>query len=357
MSDIPSSHSPKAYSGKPLSQHEIDNLLGWNGEVPPETTAAPASDNLLTSLTKGVSYGRLPMLEVVFDRFVRVLSTSLRNFTAESIEVIFEKISSVRFGDYLNTVSLPTMVCVFRAREWDNQGVIVISSSLIYSVVDVLMGGRRRQSNTRVEGRPYTTIERRMIEYMIPLILNDLSAAFSPITNVNFDFERLETDPRFATIARNGNAILVTHLQVDMDGRGGEIQIVLPYATIEPVREMLLQHFIGEKFGKDAIWQEHLAAELWTTELLLEATFPSEKFLLGDILKWKVGQHITLSVEKNAQVDMCCGNFRLFSGKMGQKSGAIAVRIEKMFFNTPATSSACDTQSDIEDTKEEDYAA
>src|SRR3546814_16522643 len=75
-----------------------------------------------------VSYERLPMREVVFDRLVRMMSTSLRNFTSDNVEVSLDNITSSRFGDYLNSIPLPAMLAVFKAEEWDNYGLITVDS-------------------------------------------------------------------------------------------------------------------------------------------------------------------------------------------------------------------------------------
>ena len=198
-----------------------------------------------------VNYERLPMLEVVFDRLVRMMSTSLRNFTSDNVEVSLDQISSVRFGDYLNSIPLPAMLSVFKAEEWDNYGLMVVDSALIYSIVDVLLGGRRGTAAMRIEGRPYTTIERNLVERMVHVVLSDLSAAFDPLSPVVFRFDRLETNPRFATIARPANAAVLAKLRIDMEDRGGRLELLIPYATLEPVRELLLQMFMGEKFGRD----------------------------------------------------------------------------------------------------------
>ncbi|MBZ0325119.1 MAG: flagellar motor switch protein FliM, partial [Alphaproteobacteria bacterium] len=223
-----------------LNQDEIDSLLGFdaNGEDPNGLSGINA---LLNNAL--VSYERLPMLEVVFDRLVRLLTTSMRNFTSDNVEVSLDSITSIRFGDYLNSVPLPAMLTVFKADLWDNFGLLTIDSALIYSVVDVLLGGRRGTSALRVEGRPYTTIERTLVERMIHVLLEDLSAAFEPLSPVNFSFDRMETNPRFATIVRPANVSVVAKLRIDMEDRGGRIDLLLPYATLEPVREMLLQMF------------------------------------------------------------------------------------------------------------------
>ena len=149
-----------------------------------------------------VNYERLPMLEVVFgDRLVRMMSTSLRNFTSDNVEVSLDQITSVRFGDYLNSIPLPAMLNVFKAEEWDNSGLMTIDSAMIYSIVDVLLGGRRGTAAMRIEGRPYTTIERNLVERLVRVVLADMSGAFDPLSPVTFRFDRLETNPRFATIA------------------------------------------------------------------------------------------------------------------------------------------------------------
>jgi flagellar motor switch protein FliM len=70
----------------------------------------------------------------------------------------------VRFGDYLNSIPLPCVLSVFKAEEWENFGLFTVDSSLIYSIIDVLLGGRRGQASLRIEGRPYTTIETNLVE-------------------------------------------------------------------------------------------------------------------------------------------------------------------------------------------------
>ncbi len=268
------------------------------------------------------------MLEVVFDRLVRVLSTTLRNFTGENVEVSLDNITSLRFGDYLNSIPLPAMLGVFKAEEWDNFGLLTVDSSLIYSIVDVLLGGRRGTAPIRIEGRPYTTIERSLVERMVHVILNDLSAAFDPLSPVTFRFDRLETNPRFATIARPANAVILARLRVDMEDRGGKLELCLPYATLEPVRELLLQMFLGEKFGRDSIWENHLANQLWQTHVDIEAVLGEIRMSLYEALNLKVGSRIMLNATPHSTVTLRCGDSSLFIGAMGRKDGNIAIRVE-----------------------------
>ena len=315
-----------------LNQDEIDSLLGFD-EDQDEMNERSGIQAILSSAL--VSYERLPMLEVVFDRLVRLMSTSLRNFTSDNVEVSLDNIASIRFGDYLNSIPLPAMLSVFKAEEWDNYGLITVDSSLIYSIVDVLLGGRRGTAAMRIEGRPYTTIERSLVERMVHVMLGDLSAAFEPLSPVTFRFDRLETNPRFATISRPSNAAIVARLRIDMEDRGGRLELLLPYATLEPVRELLLQMFMGEKFGRDTIWETHLAQELWVTDVDLEAVIDTQLMKLRDVFDLKVGSQIMLNATKSSPVSLVCGNIPMYTGRMGRKSDKIAVQIEDRVAKIP----------------------
>ena len=276
-----------------------------------------------------VSYERLPMLEIVFDRLLRMMSTSLRNLTSDNVEVSLDSITSIRFGDYLETIPMPAMISVFKAEEWDNYGLMITDSALIYSIVDVLLGGRRGTAAMRIEGRPYTTIERNLVERMVTVILSDLSAAFDPISPVTFRFDRLETNPRFATIARPANAAVLARLRIDMEDRVGRVELLLPYATLEPVRELLLQMFMGEKFGRDSIWETHLANELWSTDVELDAVLDQIVLSLNDVMNWRPGSQISLNAVPSSPINLRCGEIPLFVGGMGQKNGNMAIKIDK----------------------------
>jgi flagellar motor switch protein FliM len=221
------------------------------------------------------------------------------------------------------------MLGVFEATQWQNYGLIFVESSLIYSTVDVLLGGRRGAAAMRVEGRPYTTIERNLIQRMIGVVLTDLASAFEPLYPIQFRFDRLETNPRFATIARPGNSAIVAKLRVDMEDRGGRMELVFPYSTLEPIRNLLLQMFLGEKFGNDPIWEGHLATELWYTDIDIEAVLDQQMMKLNELINLEVGSRIILNAQPNSEVELRCGGKRMFVGHMGRRRNSIAVCIDR----------------------------
>lgn len=316
---------PAPQSERVLNQDEIDSLLGFDLGDDDGSESRGIRAIINSAL---VSYERLPMLEIVFDRLVRLMTTSLRNFTSDNVEVSLDNISSIRFGDYLNSIPLPAILSVFRAEELDNYGLLTVDSNLIYSIVDVLLGGRRGTAALRIEGRPYTTIERVLVQRMVEVILADATSAFEPLTPIHFTLDRLETNPRFAAIARPANAAILVKLRIDMEDRGGRVELLLPYSTLEPIRTLLLQQFMGEKFGRDNIWEGHLATELWTTDTEVRVVLDEQQTPISTVLNLKVGDTFMLNATPDSEVSIRCGAIPVTKGRMGRKGHHIAVRVE-----------------------------
>jgi len=307
-----------------LNQDEIDLLLGFDGAA-----AGPdRSSGIYAILDRSMmAYEKLPMLEVVFDRLVRMLSSSFRNFTSDNVDVSIDSMVSMRFDDYLNSIPLPALLVVFRAVEWENFGILTIDSAQIYSTVDILLGGRRTAKPVRVEGRPYTTIEQDIVKKMTDIVLSDMSSSFDPLSPVSFMFDRIESNPRFAQITRPNSPVLLVRLRVDMEERGGHIEIMLPHATLEPIRDLLVQLFMGEKFGQDSVWERHLGREVGQADIELEAVLDERKISLGEVVDLKIGSTILLDVSPDDPVRIKCGGVPVTTAQVGKVGDRIAVAI------------------------------
>ncbi|MFO0388514.1 MAG: flagellar motor switch protein FliM [Alphaproteobacteria bacterium] len=310
-----------------LNQDEIDTLLGFDSVA----DGGPQMDGIYAILDKSTTaYEKLPMLEVVFDRLVRQLSTSLRNFTSENVDVSLDSMTSIRFDDYLNSIPLPALLVVFRAVEWENFGIINVDTAQIYAMVDILLGGRKSAKPTRVDGRPYTTIEQDIIKRMVEVVLADLSSAFEPLSPATFHLERLETNPRFATITRPANPALLVRLKIDMvEERGGYIEILMPHTTLEPIRDLLLQMFMGENFGQDTVWEKHLGRELRNTGVTIEAVFEEKTVTLKDIMSLKVGSTVLLECTAEDELQIRVGGVPVTTGTMGRVGEHVAIALNE----------------------------
>lgn len=323
-----------------MTQDEIDTMLGFSiGD-----DGRGGRNGIQAIVDSGsVTYERLPMLEIIFERLVRLLSTSLRNLFSDNVEVTLEGIRSVRFGDYINSISLPAMLAVFKADEWDNFGLVTIESALTYSVLDTMLGGKRGQAAARVDGRPFTSIEMNLLRRVIGVVLGDAEAAFRPLSPVNFKIDRIESNPRFVSISRPANAAIRVELRFDMEGRGGSLHLLLPYATIEPIRELLLESFMGEKLGRDPIWENHLATEVWQADVPVRCVLHECTMPLKRVMKLEIGDTLMFDARPDSVASLRCGEFIVSEGRIGRVDDRIAVQIVSPLRRSKTTMAAFDT--------------
>lgn len=297
----------------------------------PQAVPQPVSDRRvgLKALVDSavVSHEKLPMLDVVFDRFVRTLSTSMRNFTSDNIEITIQRVTAMRLSDFLADITPPSLISVVHSPQWDNYSLFTVDAKLAYTVLDALLGGRRYGAQLEATTRAFTTIETQLIEKMLNIVSEDLSAAFAPLTDVSFTIDRMETNPTFASIVQPSNICAVATVSMKMGQHGGALQVLLPYATIEPIREMLIQRFMGEKFGRDGIWEAHLANEIRKTNITVSAVIGEKQMRLGDVMDFSIGQTLPLSVGKDEPIDLRAGAVKLASCTIGRIGENMAVKV------------------------------
>lgn len=296
------------------------------------TTGADSSFGIKAILDKALqSYEKLPMLEIILEKFIRHLAIALRNLTSEPVDVEIVEFSSLRFGNYFKNIKFASSIGVFKAMEWGNLGLIVLNNELVFSFVDLLLGGKKSFSVTTSKGsneRVLTSIEQGIAKQIIEVLLTELSNAFEQVSPVNFSFERLENNPNFATICRPGDAIMVLKAKVEIDSRSSTLELLIPYKTIEPVKSQMQQVFFGDTFGTDAIWQSMVSNVLHQVDLPIEAVIINKPMLLKEIVNLKVGDTIVIDHHKDEDVLVRSGNVDLFKAQVGNVDGNISVSLK-----------------------------
>jgi len=201
----------------------------------PEAADAPLPETI---------HGPLPLLEVVHDRFVRMLSTSVRVVTGLNAEITLDNIGAISQGEYLERLPLPALFCPFTAEGGGYCGMVVASPQLLFEMCDALLGGTIGLDMSSLQLRPFTTIERGLIELALDAMLADLSSAFDAICSAKFQLDRLETNPRFAAIAAPDTAMFLGTYRVDFAKGGGKFHLLLSEAALGPLHEILPQQIV-----------------------------------------------------------------------------------------------------------------
>lgn len=311
-------------AGPQLGQGDIDDLFGGSEAAAPE----PPRRGLEALFGGAVRYERLPMLDIVVDRLARLLTSSVRKFTADNAEVVIDRTRPVRVGAFLDSVTLPAMIGVIHIEEWDGYCLATLDSRLIGSIVDILLGGRRNAVQP-IEGRPYTPIERTFVEKLVSVVTQDLSKAFEAVCPATFRLERFEITPGYALITKPTAAAVTFRAEIAMEGRGGNIDFLLPYSAIEPVRDLLSQDVMGRKQGGDTIWRHHLAEELPRATVELRAVIESRTMFFSELAAWQPGSVVPLDRRQEEPVEVFCEDLLICRAHMATKSGRVVLQVDE----------------------------
>lgn len=309
-----------------LDQSDIDSLFG--------DSAKPAEDDGhkrrgLQALVGGALLGidRLPTLNIIVDRLAQLLTASFRVFTADNADVNIDRVRAVRLRDFLESVELPAMIAVLRIEQWDGYCLAALDPKLIGSTVDLLLGGRRNKPQL-IEGRPCSAIERTFIERLIRDVISpDLKRAFEMVGEVDFVLERFESTPSYAAITKLSAAAIGFRAEVAMENRGGHIDFLIPYATLDPVHELLAQDFVGKKQGGDPAFRSHLLGTLPQTTVHIKAIIEHRRISALEVLGWRPGSKLVLNRRHNDPIDVLCEGLPIMRANIAEKDGRIALHV------------------------------
>jgi flagellar motor switch protein FliM len=318
-----------------LGQGDIDDFFNTPAPDAPVETVAPKATRGSGLLLKkdAQKHERLPILDVVFDKFVQYFSLSTRNFLQTSIETRNISISNVTFGEYLDSTTLPALFNIVKIEEWETTSLVTINNNLIYSLINILLGGKKNpvQKKEKAEGRAFSRLETNLVERFIRSVLDDLRNAFAFLHPIQFHLDRQETIPKLIGTLSSTSPVSVCSIKLVMGDFEGLMEIVLPHASFDPIREKLVNKYVGDTFGPANLWQPYLEHEIRQVELELSAVLFEETFSLLDVIEWKKGTTLNVDAHKLEEVKLQTLDRVLLEGKLGHHNNMMAVEVDHIY--------------------------
>jgi flagellar motor switch protein FliM len=283
--------------------------------------------------TSSAHQERLPMLDVVFDRSVQMLTESFLHLLSTEVAVSLSDVQYGRFSECLGTKADDSVIAIVRAREWDATFLILMDSPLVFTLVELLLGGAPDPAHPRHAGdkRP-TAIEMQLATRIMRIVAQRLSDAFATVAPVTFEVERLEMNPQFAAITRSTSAAIGSSLDMRIAGVAGSLRMAFPITCFESIKSQLQQMFMGERFGRDEAWEKHFRQSLLRTPLTLEAVLHQDSLPLDMVLSWRPGTMLCFDADAETDVRLQCDGEAFFAGPMGRKGSRIAAQIERILY-------------------------
>ncbi|HEU5437273.1 MAG TPA: flagellar motor switch protein FliM [Telluria sp.] len=317
-----------------LSQEEVDALLkGVNGDqddaAAPEETSGVRTYNLATQ--ERIVRGRMPTLEIINERFARLLRVGLFNFLRRSAEVSVGSVRVSKYSEFIRNLVVPTNLNLIHMKPLRGTALMVFDPGLVFLLVDNLFGGDGR-FHTRVEGRDFTQTEQRIILRILDIVFEAYTKSWEPVFPVEFEYIRSEMNTQFANIATPNEVVVSSTFTVELGSVSGQIHFCMPYSMIEPIRDALTSSLQGEALEVDKRWIRLMTQQIQVAEVELVATLGTGRASFDDILNMKVGDIIPLSVPE--QIQATVDGVPVMDCTYGVLNGQYALKVEKLLANS-----------------------
>lgn len=309
-----------------LSQEEIDALLHGvdDGDINIEsdTIQGEFSDYDLTSQDR-IIRGRMPTLELINERFARHTRVSLFNMLRRSAEVSIGGVQVQKFGEYIQTLYVPTSLNMVRMQPLRGMALFVFEAKLVFKLVDNFFGGDGHHA--KIDGREFTPTELRVVQMLLDQAFKDLEEAWKPLFDINFDCIGSEVNPAMANIVSPSEAVIVSSFHIDLDGGGGDMHITMPYSMIEPIKDILDSGMTGDVDEVDERWLKALRRDILRASVDLECTVVEKKMSLRDIIDLKKGDVIPVDIPED--LVLRANGVPIYKTRMGTSRGHLGLEI------------------------------
>ncbi|AOW12217.1 flagellar motor switch protein FliM [Hydrogenophaga crassostreae] len=313
-----------------LSQEEVDALLeGVTGESQKIEVEAPSTEKVRgynLSNQERIVRGRMPTMEVVNERFSRNLRLGLFNFIRRSPEISVGAVKVQKYSAFLRDLVVPTNFNVMAVRPLRGNGLVVCEPTLLFGVIDSLFGGSGK-FQTRIEGRDFSPTEQRVIKRLVEVISEEYKKAWAGVYPLELSYQRSEMQPQFATVATPSEIVVTTSFSLEIGDITGSLHICIPYATLEPIRDVLYSTVQGDAMEVDRRWIRLLTHEIQAAELTLVGELAQTDATVEQLLAMKIGDFLEL--ERAPSIEAKVEGVPLFECQYGTHKGKYALRIDR----------------------------
>ena len=314
-----------------LSQDEVDSLLSGidEGKVPTDTDASTKSENVEVydfGMPAGPIHNRMPALGMINERFVNLLRTSLPIVCRSVVDITQTSTESIKFSEFCLSVPMPSSLNIFSMEPLRGFSLLVLEGPLVFSFVDSSFGGKGG-SHVKLEGRGFTTIETKIVERIVRVILTDLQQAWSDLHEVKTAFVKSEMDPQFAAIATPEDIVIIFKFMVHLENGSGSITICVPYPSLEPIKKKLKHKFQGEAIKADHAWKKYLEKKIGDMAVELRCTMGKANINGKELLQMKVDDVILMDQKVSDNITVEIEDIPKFKGYPGTFNNKKAVKI------------------------------
>ena len=332
-----------------LSQYEVDALLNAVNDGDDDSSAKDSGDDLDLQKESGgesvqiydltnqdrVIRGRMPILDIIYERFIRSFRVSFSNSLRKISTISMISTDLLKFGEFVNTLPIPSCLCIMRFNELRGSALLVFESKLAYAIIDSYFGGTDRPF-TKIEGKEFTQIELSFMKKVMDMAIHDLEGAWEPVHRVDIQYLRTEINPQFVGVVPPSDVVIATTFEVEFESVSGNIMIVLPHSTIEPIKQKLSSNFQTDHDVIDGVWIQSVHDHIQNTKANVVVKLGESEMSVGDLLNLQIGDVIPLNQEASGELFLEVEGLKKMNCLVGVHKGNRAVQITKVYGSNKA---------------------
>jgi flagellar motor switch protein FliM len=297
-----------------ISEEEVSALL----DKPPAEAVRPYDLS-----AQRINRTQLPMLQTIAKSFATRAAGTLSGLVGRDATVEFTSIESMRAADLQASLPTPGVVAAVRLKPLPGLAFLGVQPTLLLALLDAFFGGSGRpavDTQAAVSGAA-----QRFLTLLLKSFAPDLTAAWTPVSPLEVELAKLETNPRLVPLGSAQDSVIVVRFACELGARSGSIDWMLPETLLAPIREALASDGGKAPARKHEPWGPVLTAALHETEIEIRAVLGQARISLRELVSLKPGDIIP--IEAPHDVTLYAGDVALRSGRFGVSQGRNALKI------------------------------
>lgn len=324
---------------KLLSQDEVDSLLKGldTGDISTFGGFEERGEDLplFDWATAGLNIrGNMPLLEVINSRFSQKFRGSLSNALRKMVDVTPDPVATVKYRDFQKSLPVPTSMHLFKMEPLRGLGILVVESRLVFSLVEAFFGGSGSGS-TKIEGREFTSIEKKIIEKVVQMALVNLIEAWEEINPIKTEFVRSESNPLVVNVVPGEELLISSKFEIETSKVLGNIIICVPYTSYQPIRNKLAGDYRDETHVTqlDRVWIDALQRKLKGTPVQMKVQLGGASLSVKDFMNLKEGDIIVLDNDSKKPLSALVEGINLYEGFAGKYKNKKVFKVEQPYIS------------------------
>jgi flagellar motor switch protein FliM len=308
-----------------LSQQEIDDVFQNVRDARPEKPGGKRAIAFDFRRPDRISKSQLRAIHQLHDNFVRALASSLAGYLRSYVIVNLVSVEQLSYSEFLDCLPSPTCLASLGLKPYDGNAILELNSSLIFPVLEILLGGDGKQQFTAQ--REVTEIEQVLLGNFFQIVLRDLHEAWKFITPIEFMIERIETEPQFLQILAPTEAVVAVAIEIRLGDAIGMMNIAMPSIVIKMMRQRFDQQWLLRKATSTEDEQARVLRLIQPAELQTEAVLSGPRMLLRDLIDLAEGDVLGLEFPVDRPIDLLLTGEKKYRGEIVTAGSRAAFRV------------------------------